>query len=775
MLMGRWRVVCFACLAVAALWAVFSFLAMSNVPVTLRFAEGQKGGVSAVAIDADGAFRNEGEPCAPSAEGLMTFKISADASSFGFRFSGGEREYAFLGLGILGIKLLDGTQAARFVMREKLFDDCPVTAGDPLLLHPEGTSIFELANVFPYLLKAWRAMRWLVSFLPMAFMVFFLVCRFFGRQIADFIGSVLDRPIIFYLILGTAILLALPPPVNPVLPGLDQSWEWLFNHYAFAGAVGRDFVFTYGPLGFLIKPQGELINAYVGLLVNTGFSLVFALELTLLYRMGRGTVARGTAVVLIAMWLIQWPNGMEWKWCAVSVIACAMAVFLTGLTSALRNVLFAAAAVTAVVQSFVKFSSCISVMGEQMFLVVFYIVVNRRKAFRGAIIYACAMMCCFALSASALFPDLDAFVLWVKGSLEISTGYNLYMGGDRSWIDIVAPFLLIAVIGTQLFVGKEWRRGFLFWLAFGPLMFCTFKYAVVRQGALPLALMAAVVVALEAVFIPNRSRLSWCLACACVVIGLGTDAVFRNSLPRLGVSLRNLLDSVNCRKAFVRVQDESREERVAASLPSEWLRQIGTNRVMIVGWEMGPAMSGGLDLVPFPAAQTYSAYTPYLDGLCARRVAEPDIKFVLAPADPWTFDSRNIYFDNPRLWHSVRENFSFVAGNDAHVLLCRRENPICVDAFAHVFSFRRTVAGRLVSLFFRTPRTLVNVKFSDGYGYCCAANPEVLDSAPLPNVLPTVPSEVPLFFNENVADMRKIESIVFSRSSFLTSFSSTIR
>ena len=763
-LMGKRLSICCVCVAVVMLWAALSFLAMSKVPVTLWFVAGQQGSVSAVEVDADDVYRNVGNSCTPSVEGLVAFGISADASSFGFRFDGGKREYAFLGLGILGIKLLDSTQAARFVMREKLFDDYPVAAGDPLLLHPKDNTIFELTNVFPYLLKAWRAMRWLVAFLPVSFMVFFLVYRFLGRQLADFIGNVLDRPIIFYLILGAVVLFTLPTPINPVLPGLDPSWEWMFNHYAFNRAMGRDFVFTYGPLGFLIKPQGELMNAYVGLLVNIGFSLVFALEMVSLYRVGRGTVARGTAVMFIAMWLFQWPNGMEWKWCAVSVIACAMAVFLIDLTSAFRNVLFAIAAITAVLQSFIKFSSCISVMGEQMFLVGIYVIIARRKALRSVITYISVVLGCIALGVSVLFPDMAAFGAWVKGSLEISSGYNLYMGGDRSWVDVAAPFLLVGMIGVHLFAGKGRCRGLLFWLSFSPLMFCTFKYAVVRQGAMPLALMAAVAATLGAVSIPDRSRLSWCLACACVVIGLGTDAIFRNSPPSLSVSVRNLIDSVGCRNAFVRVQNESREDRTAASLPTAWLQQIGTNKVMIAGWEMGPAMSGDLNLVPFPATQTYSAYTPYLDELCARRVSEPDIKFVLVPADPWTFDSRNIYFDNPCLWNSVRQHFSFVDVTDAHVLLRRRETPININDLAYVFGFQRTIAGRLLSLFLRTPRTLANVTFSDGSCYCCAANPEVLDSMPLMNTLPTVPSEVPMFFSDNVAEMRKIESIEFSLS-----------
>ena len=94
-------------------------------------------------------------------------------------------------------------------------------------------------------------------------------------------------------------------------------------------------------------------------------------------------------------------------------------------------------------------------------------------------------------------------------------------------------------------------------------------------------------------------------------------------------------------------------------------KEIGTNRLMIDGWKMGPAMSGNLNVFPFPATQTYSAYTPYLDEKCAERVRnEHDaIQYILSPANPWTFDSRNIYFDNPRLWFAVGRYFVYVDMN----------------------------------------------------------------------------------------------------------------
>lgn len=68
------------------------------------------------------------------------------------------------------------------------------------------------------------------------------------------------QPVFFYCILAYAALLLLPA-YAPVLPGLDQSWQFALNHFVHTQfKFGPDLIFTYGPLGFVEVPQhGNLI------------------------------------------------------------------------------------------------------------------------------------------------------------------------------------------------------------------------------------------------------------------------------------------------------------------------------------------------------------------------------------------------------------------------------------------------------------------------------------------------------------------------------------
>src|SRR5580704_5749728 len=45
-------------------------------------------------------------------------------------------------------------------------------------------------------------------------------------------------------------------PKGAVKPGLDESWAWALNAVTQTGYIfGKDVVFTYGPLGFLMSPR----------------------------------------------------------------------------------------------------------------------------------------------------------------------------------------------------------------------------------------------------------------------------------------------------------------------------------------------------------------------------------------------------------------------------------------------------------------------------------------------------------------------------------------
>ena len=93
------------------------------------------------------------------------------------------------------------------------------------------------------------------------------------RQIQLFIGLAL------VLLVGFTTLFGIYRPLGP--PGIDPGWQWAANQAADAGLVfGRDIVFTYGPLAFLMVPLDVSSNLLVAniflLVVQTLFTVALA-------------------------------------------------------------------------------------------------------------------------------------------------------------------------------------------------------------------------------------------------------------------------------------------------------------------------------------------------------------------------------------------------------------------------------------------------------------------------------------------------------------------
>ncbi len=730
----------------------------------LCFQPGQTGLVSAVVIYRDG-HETELPRKAVGEDGLVSFGVDRAARTFYFRLYAGadaqERQWELRDIRLYGIPAISAALVPRFEMRKQLYSASPSREGEPLCITASDGDPLDLPNVFPYVLHVVATVQGMVTIAPLILVGLMLVVAFFRWRGGRALVAVLNHEGVFFGIVVATVFLTLPVPVTSTVPGLDSSWMWLVNRFAGKLVFGKDFVFTYGPLGFLIAPQGWGMNVALGIATNILFSMLFGWMMLLLHRCRRLPSCSTISFLLLFLWVLAWPNGMEWKWCMTSITACALAVLDKGGGGQKRLWLLGFAAAAAVLQSFVKFSSCITVVGQQLFLLAYGLCRERRRMVAGTCVYIGTLVFCSALLALFLFPSFSSFVEWVHGSMEIASGYNLVMGGDKSLPEFASTFVLLGVFLAFVVIGrKEHRQAMVYWFVFLPFLFCAYKYAVVRQSGVPLALGIAWLSAMQIIVIPNWRRRSVIMVLSSASFAIALGAVWLNERPHLGVSFENLLANICPGRAMDRVSVESHDQCDAVRLPQAWRNRIGTNRVMIAGWEMGPAMSGDLNLVPFPATQTYSAYTPYLDRCCADRVvrAEDAVKFILVPANPWSFDSRNIYFDNPRLWDAVRRHFRFVAGGKEHVLLERRLEPLPARPTDVTFSLKRPFTDKLRSLLFRPERAMAYITFENGREYACFANLEILDGTTIPQFLPTTSEEVSAYFDDTKTTLPLIKS-----------------
>ncbi len=756
---------CLFLLGGSLLWAAGIWWGIRTVPVGVRFLPGQKGEVTAVAVYPDGHVVESPRKVVDE-QGGVSFGIDRAARSFYFRlYSGGDdgrKKWQLKDIRFCGFPAVQSTLIPKFEMQKKLFSEPPSRDDEPLCLEAEDGYPLGLPNVFPYVLHVIVSVQALIAVIPLFLLGVILAVVFFRCRAGKALIAVLNRDVVFFFLVAAIVLLTLPAPVTPAVPGLDSSWIWLMNRFAGEPVFGKDFVFTYGPLGFLIAPQGWGMNIAFGMVTNIFFSLLFGWMVLLLHRCRHLPSCSIMSFLLLFLWMLPWPNGMEWKWCMTSVTACALAVFVDGIGKRTRMCLLGLAAVTAVLQSFVKFSSCITVVGQQLFLLAYGLCRERRRMVAGICVYMGTSVCFAAILAVFLFPSFSSFVEWIRGSMEIASGYNLVMGGDKSLPEFVSAFVLLGVFIAFVVIGRKGRRlALAYWFVFLPFLFCAYKYAVVRQSGVPLALGIAWLSVVQIIVIPDRIRRSVGMLGTFVCFAIVLGVVWLNERPHLGISFENLLANVSPGQAMDRASEESHAQCDTVRLPQAWRDRIGTNRVMIAGWEMGPAMSGDLNLVPFPATQTYSAYTPYLDQCCADRVARADdaVKFILAPANPWSFDSRNIYFDNPRLWEAVRRHFRFVAEGKEHVLLERRMEPLPIELVNEKFTLKRPFTDKLRSLLFRPERAMAYFTFENGRKYVCSANLETLAGTVIPVSVPVTSNDVTVFFKETLQGMQTIKRV----------------
>ena len=260
------------------LWAAGIWWGIRVVPVGVRFQPGQKGGVSAVAVYPDGHVL-ESPRKAVNEHGEVSFGIDKAARTFYFRlYSEGNdeaRKWLLKDIRFYGLPAVRSALIPKFEMQKKLFSTPPSHEDEPLYLEAENGDPLGLPNVFPYVLRVIVSVQVLIAVIPILLLGMILAVAFFRRRAGKALIAVLNRDVVFFFLVASVVLLTLPVPVTPAVPGLDSSWIWLMNRFAGEPVFGKDFVFTYGPLGFLIAPQGWGMNIAFGMVTNIFFSLLF--------------------------------------------------------------------------------------------------------------------------------------------------------------------------------------------------------------------------------------------------------------------------------------------------------------------------------------------------------------------------------------------------------------------------------------------------------------------------------------------------------------------
>lgn len=433
----------------------------------------------------------------------------------------------------------------------------------------------------------------------------------------------LDSPWVTALFgLGAAILTWNPVLVAPST-GLDASWILGLNLAAASGLDhGTQFVFTYGPLGFLEEPL--VID---GLLATLSaiylLALRAALAATLLYAARRSLPWPAAALAALAVTMIM-PRGIVPL--ALVTVWCLVALQDPERNRAPRLLVIGGGALAGL-ELLVKLNVGITIL----LLVVIATLALPGTRGRNLATLLASFAAAFAVLWLAAGQGLGNIDDYVRSSFQVVSGYSEAMQVDTSpasWDWWAALLVGLASIGATALAtrGWPWARRAAALAIVALLVFALEKYGFVRHDG---GHVGAYFAGLAAVWVGLQwrgiARLAPCVATALIVLAYaGVSNELDNGLfrPRLAIDqLRTLL--VPGERAEAREAGRSAMQSAYAVDP-RIIDRIGDAPVDARPWEIGLIWAYDLDWRPLPLIQDYQAYTPELDRLDAEALASAD-------------------------------------------------------------------------------------------------------------------------------------------------------
>lgn len=427
-----------------------------------------------------------------------------------------------------------------------------------------------------------------------------------------------------YLVAPAVFFLTFQFPVQPIQPGLDNSWKFAQNYFfAHDIRIGRDVIGTYGPLGFLLYPLpvGANLNAalYFALLTKATL-IVVMMRLFLVGAHEKLSAKIGSGLLFCAVLFLDYKGelmpapGME-------LIALCSGLVLMAHKYRRPRWMIAAIMLTAV-SLLIKFIIGILCLS---FVVVYCLweMVRQRTFLLQVLLPACIFLMT-GLSWLILYGDFGGMNDYVIGSLQQSYGYASAMTslGATEITGWMAAALLASVLLTVLLFRRDRLLLFIFML-FLPGLCIVFKYGAIKQPAFLFfySFLTLFLLAGHASGLRRQIRVSVSMVLLIYVINLTIGFIeppdfFSNAPGRLFrlPDVRTFSYQLSNFTAYK--QDLLSESSLLLSevkLSDEMRTTIGQNTVDAYPIDISVIPANDLRWRPRPVFQSYFTYTPWLD------------------------------------------------------------------------------------------------------------------------------------------------------------------
>lgn len=476
------------------------------------------------------------------------------------------------------------------------------------------------------------------------------------------LNELLKNPYIGWLLLAFLVYLALPvylpstsflcesenPNINTCL---DASWVTSL-HWAIQKNLvfGKEYLFTYGPLGFLGTRTAlgfshlYLVISDLFILANLAFILFYAIRkfnnfqavifcLLIIYTMSGGIGMYADQIVFTLMLIsIFWLNySLEHS----KTISLIIPVIITALLFYIKvNISFV---------SLVLF-----------YLYLIYFIFSDKENRKAKVIFGLSVPLLIFLLSFPLNTDIFGYIL---GGLSLVDGYNdamsIKLGEFGKYLGIALLAVLVFLVTFFIKIEKV-KQNILLLFAFGIFTFVLYKQSFVRSD-LHVAIFFTFFPAICGLMVLFYKDLkfsqvitAFCLCLVCLISELTLI-----SYPSFG-------DRLNYFTAVFypnNIEERTAKNYERFSLPAEVREAIGNRGVDIIPWAVNYLYFNNLNYNPRPIIQSYSAYTPYLINLNKQKYegeAAPDFVLFSHTSIDWRYP----LFDDQEAKLSLIRNYN---------------------------------------------------------------------------------------------------------------------
>jgi hypothetical protein len=519
---------------------------------------------------------------------------------------------------------------------------------------------------------------------------------------------------------------------------LDPSWVLGINQAHVQGLVmGRDLVWTYGPLAFLSIPNPAGQHMWPAFLYKISMYLLWS-----------------AGLLRLCIWLVP-PGRGAWMLLLFG-IAAAMDPYLAGdhleaaaLVLALVILLdesrwksfeLLLLGILAAIAMLVRYNLGIELVAVFLVLALH----TRRRTIPALITFPVALLVLYAAATS------HVATVWpyLRNGWELATGYSEAMSlpgppgavfaillalacllGAALWISPRGPKLWAALAVAAIFafilfknstVRQDGPHAAPFFIKLIPISLFFWILAVTRRHAVPLIALQIALFTTGFIFMEQ------------VLPGTGGQLMSRLALEGTAAVAR---DYLHWPQTWQRFEAEASRNLAAGWLPEPFHDAVGEGAVDAVPWNVSGIAANGWRWQPRPVFQSYAAFTPALDALNARQIQSAGAaEFALVTWE--TIDFRHPFLEDPSSWRARLDRYASDYVDPQHLLLRRRASPVIRTAeplgsaslhwaqdavvpsdqdwvVLHADA-RPTLLGKLRKLLFRLDPVWLNVQFRSG-------------------------------------------------------------